>query len=191
MPQGVPNNPPVNASSVNVSTGAKDYMYATVAAPLEGYAKLAVISKQVRKNALTGAIIGIDWYNEDTGLVLLTPTPTLLNFSEIPADGLLDNGDNVVTSIDATAGGTALNALPAGTNYVSLFISQDQPDGVNYSTSATAPVTGLANGQLEIQPNGNAGTVSAADLAALKLIAKSAVTVKVTAVPFYKFPQYN
>ncbi len=187
---GAASNPPVNTSSVQVTTSGKDFSYANVTNVGVGYTKLNVISKQTRYNALTGAQIGVIWHNEDTGLDLLLP-PVLSELSEIPFNGQLDMGDNVVTTIDATAGGTALAALPVGTNGVTLFITQDQPDGVNLSTSATAPLTGPANGQTELQPNGTYEVVSGADLTALKLIAKSAVSVKVTASPFYRFPKFS
>lgn len=182
MPDGVPSNP---SAGVQISTSAKSFYYATAAGA--GISVRDVLSSTTRRNGTTGAVIGTDWFNESTKLVIAAPT--LANIALIPADGNLDMGDPVTTAIPDTVGGTASGALPAGTNYAQVYIGQDQAGGVNYSVSAAVPVTGLANGQLEIKPGGTSTFISGADLANLKFIAQDAgFSIKVTIVPFYKFP---
>lgn len=181
MSDAVPSNP---SAGVQISTSAKSFYYATAAGT--GVAVRDILSSTTRRNGTTGAVIGTDWFNETTKLVIVAPT--LANISLIPADGLLDMGDPVITAIPDTVGGTASGALPAGTNYAQVYVGQDQTGGVNYSVSATVPVTGLANGQLEIKPGGVSAFISAADLANLKFIAQDAgFSIKVTIIPFFKF----
>jgi hypothetical protein len=184
MPQGTPSNP---SAGVQISTSAKSFYYATAVGT--GVAVRDILSSTTRRNGTTGAVVGTDWYNETTKAVIVAPT--LANIALIPADGLLDMGDPVTTAIPDTAGGTASGALPAGTNYAEIYVGQDQAGGVNYSVAAAAPVTGLANGQLELKPGGSSAFVSAADLANLKFIAQDAgFSIKVTILPFHKFPQH-
>jgi hypothetical protein len=192
MPEGVPNNPA--GAAIAYASSDKTFRYANTAG--SGTPALVVrdvVSSQVVRNAATGAVIRTDYINETQG-VPITTAPTIAHLSPIPADGLLDMGDPVSTTIPDTVGGTASGALPAGTNYATVVIDQSQAGGVNYSVSATAPITGTAPaaGNFEIMPNGNSSVVSGADFGNLKFIAKdTGATIRVTLTPFFKFPKFS
>lgn len=179
---GIPLNAPLASNPTNTYVEPPIHLYANVANAGK-YAKFDQVDYHKVFKAVAGVLtVQADLYlNVQTNPVAVIAGAVPSELTPIPVEGKVFISDEILTVTDAVS---VTPTGAAGANYAEMFVDSTEPGGVN---SAPVPVTGVANGQLEILPNGQLVILSAAELAN-KLIGQTAATsVKVKVRYYHKF----